>query len=90
MIRVLIDLLGWIGAGGLLLAYGLVSAGRLPGKGAVFQLMNLTGAALLAVNTAYHGAWPSAVLNIIWIGIGGVTLANLVAAARQAGDIRGP
>lgn len=83
MIRLFIDLLGWLGAGGLLLAYGLVSSGRLAGKGATFQSINLIGAGLLAINTAYYGAWPSTALNVVWIGIGAVTVMRLVAAARM-------
>jgi hypothetical protein len=34
------------------------------------------GAAGFVVNTAYHGAIPSMVLNIIWCGIAVVTLAR--------------
>ena len=66
----LVDVLGWAGAASLLLAYGLTSAGRLPPEGARFQMLNLFGAFALTVNSAYHGAWPSAALNIVWIGIG--------------------
>lgn len=66
----LVDVLGWAGAASLLLAYGLTSVGRLPPEGARFQMLNLFGAFALTVNSAYHGAWPSAALNIVWIGIG--------------------
>lgn len=72
---------GWLGAVVLLAAYGLASAGRLPADGIRFQLMNLAGAAALTVNTAYHGAWPSAALNVVWIIIG---LAALRRARRRA------
>jgi hypothetical protein len=66
--------LGWLGAAGLLLAYGLTSTGRLAPEGARFQLLNLAGALALTANSAYHSAWPSAVLNVVWIGIGAVAL----------------
>jgi len=69
-----IDAVGWAGAASLLLAYGLTSAGRLPPEGARFQLLNLGGALALTVNSAYHGAWPSAALNIVWIAIGAAAL----------------
>jgi hypothetical protein len=55
----LIDAAGWAGAGALLLAYGLVSTGRLNGRSFGFQLLNLFGAVGLLAN----GAWPSAALN---------------------------
>lgn len=66
----LIAAVGWLGAGLLLLAYGLVSAGRLRTEKASFQVLNLVGAVALVANSGYHGAWPSVVLNLAWIGIG--------------------
>jgi hypothetical protein len=30
--------------------------------------MNLVGGALLMVNSGYYGAWPSAALNLVWVG----------------------
>jgi hypothetical protein len=70
----LITAIGWLGAGLLLLAYGLVSAGRLRTEAASFQTLNLAGAAALVVNSAYHGALPSAALNLAWISIGLVAM----------------
>jgi hypothetical protein len=39
--------------------------------------MNVVGAAGFIINGWWHGALPSAVLNIIWMAIGGVTLWRL-------------
>jgi hypothetical protein len=69
-VNLLIAVVGWLGAGLLLLAYGLTSVGRLSPEGSRFQTLNLTGALALTVNSGYHGAWPSAALNIVWIVIG--------------------
>ena len=77
MTRVLVDVLGWIGAGALLSAYALVSAGRLSGRGLGFQVLNLVGAVGLLVNGVYHGAWPSAGLNTVWLVVGIVALTRL-------------
>jgi hypothetical protein len=44
----------------------LVSLGRLTGQSPVFQWMNLIGAAGFVVNGWWHGALPSATLNIVW------------------------
>jgi hypothetical protein len=71
---VVIAVVGWAGAALLLGAYALVSAGRLAGGGLTFQLMNLGGAAGLAINSAVNGAWPSVALNLVWIAVGAVTL----------------
>ena len=69
-LRFVIDVIGWAGAAALLAAYGLVSAKRLEGDSMTFQLLNLIGAILLTINTAYYGAFPSTFVNVVWIGIG--------------------
>ena len=66
----LIDVAGWIGMALLIGAYSLVTAGRILGTSLTFQLMNLVGGALLMVNSAWYGAWPSAALNLVWVVIG--------------------
>jgi hypothetical protein len=77
----LVNVLGWAGAACLLLAYGLASTGRVPAEGARFQVMNLGGALALTVNSSYYGAWPSAALNVVWIGIG---VGALIRGARRS------
>jgi hypothetical protein len=67
---VLVNVAGWIGMALLLGAFALVSKGTLAGTSRLYQLMNLVGAALLIINSGYYRAWPSAVLNVIWVGIG--------------------
>ncbi len=66
----LIDIAGWIGMALLIGAYALVTTGRILGPSLRFQLMNLVGGALLMVNSAWYGAWPSAALNLVWVVIG--------------------
>ena len=78
-----VTVLGWAGAASLLVAYGLTSTGKLPPEGARFQSLNLAGAFALTVNSGYHGAWPSAALNLVWIIIG---LTALVRARRRGGQ----
>ena len=58
----------------ILLAYLLLSAGKLTGQSAAYQWMNVVGAAGFIVNGWWHGALPSAALNVIWMVIGGVAL----------------
>ncbi len=69
-----VNVLGWVGMAQLIGAYALVTAGRIHGTGLAFQLMNLFGGGFLMVNSAYYGAWPSAVLNLVWVVIGTVGL----------------
>jgi hypothetical protein len=70
----LIEIVGWAGAALILVAYLLLSMGRLTGQSAVYQWMNVFGAAGFTINGWWHGALPSAALNVIWMLIGGVAL----------------
>ena len=72
-----VDVLGWIGAVALLLAYGLISAGRMKGDGTKYQSLNLVGSAGLIVNSTWYGAYPSTFVNVIWIGIAIVALVGI-------------
>jgi len=65
-----VEVVGWAGAVLILLAYLLLSAGRLTGQSLTYQAMNVLGAAGFVVNGWWHRALPSAVLNILWLGIG--------------------
>jgi hypothetical protein len=58
----------------ILLAYLLLSMGRLTGQSASYQWMNVVGAAGFVINGWWHGALPSAALNVLWLMIGGVAL----------------
>ena len=65
----LIEIVGWIAALLVLGAYILVTTGRITGVSPVFQWMNALGSAFFVLNTWWHGAIPSMVLNIIWCAI---------------------
>jgi hypothetical protein len=65
-----VELAGWAGALAVLLAYGLVSAERVTSRSWAYQLLNIGGAIGLVINSSWNGAIPSAVVNLIWIGIG--------------------
>lgn len=72
--NVLIDVVGWIGALAILVAYALVSTRKLESHSTPYQLLNLVGGACLIVNTVYYRAYPSAVLNGFWAGIAVYTI----------------
>jgi hypothetical protein len=71
-----------IGAVLVLTAYVLMSLGRISGMSPAFQWMNALGAGFFVLNTWWHGAIPSMVLNIIWSAIGFSTLWKIRRAAR--------
>ncbi|HEX8931891.1 MAG TPA: hypothetical protein VF810_01925 [Patescibacteria group bacterium] len=63
----LIEIIGWIGTISILLAYFLVSIKKLNANSKEFQLLNLFGSLGIIVNTWYHKAIPSVVLNAVWL-----------------------
>jgi hypothetical protein len=81
---VLIDVVGWLGVAGLLVAYGLVSAKKLAGDSAIYQSLNLLGAGLLIANSFYYGAFPSVGINVIWVAIAVYTLVSRGLARRDS------
>lgn len=66
----LVDGLGWVGAAAVVAPYALVSIGRLSGTSLAFAALNVLGGVLLLLNTWYHEAYPSAVVNVVWTAIG--------------------
>jgi aconitate hydratase len=79
-----VEIAGWVGASLILGAYLLLSIGRVTGRSPLYQWMNVAGAAGFIVNGWWHGAIPSAVLNIVWMLIGAVSLWK-IAQRRSAG-----
>ena len=65
----LVAVAGWAGAVLVLVAYVLLSMRRIDGHSTTYHVMNLLGALGIAANSGWNGAVPSAVLNVIWIGI---------------------
>ena len=66
----LVEMAGWAGALLILAAYALLTAERVTSRSALYQGMNVAGAAGFIVNGWWHGALPSATLNVIWMLIG--------------------
>jgi hypothetical protein len=75
--EVLVEVAGWAGAALILLGYLLITAGTLTGQSPLYQWMNVGGAAGFIVNGWWHGAIPSAALNVVWMLIGTFALIRL-------------
>lgn len=61
-----IDVIGWIGALLVVIAYALISFKRVEANSLKYQLLNIFGSVCLIINTYYYGAIPSTLVNIIW------------------------
>jgi hypothetical protein len=70
----LIEIMGWIGAIEVLLAYGLISLNKVDSKSLFFQLLNLTGGLLLIVYTLHLKSYASAFVNIVWVLVAVVSI----------------
>ena len=61
-----VNIIGWAGSVAVITAYFMISTNRTVGHSKIYQLLNLTGALCLMVNTAYYHAYPSALVNVVW------------------------
>ncbi|HEX8468371.1 MAG TPA: hypothetical protein VF620_11255 [Allosphingosinicella sp.] len=59
--------------------------GKVTGQSALYQGMNVVGAAGFIVNGWWHGAIPSASLNVVWMLIGGFALLRILKRRRAEG-----
>ncbi|MDQ3144828.1 MAG: hypothetical protein M3Q57_08130 [Pseudomonadota bacterium] len=82
MLDIFMEVVGWIGALLILAGYGLLSAGKLNARNPAYQWLNVIGAIGFILNSGWNGAWPSAALNVIWVGIGAVALARIFGRRR--------
>jgi hypothetical protein len=76
--QIAIEVAGWAGAILILLAYLLLSAAKLTGQSLLYQGMNVVGAAGFVVNGWWHGAIPSASLNVLWLLIGAIASCRIL------------
>jgi len=83
MLDIAIEVIGWVAALLILVAYGLLSAGRLTANSPLYQWMNVVGAFGFIINSGWNGAIPSAALNVVWAGIGVTALWRI---ARRKGS----
>ena len=83
-LEIAVEVAGWTGAALILGAYLMLSMGRVTGQSLLYQAMNVAGAAGFIVNGWWHGAVPSAVLNVIWMMIGGMALWRISAKRKSS------
>lgn len=81
-VTLVVNILGWLGVVALLLAYALISAGKVKGDSVPYQIMNLGGSACILVNSLSFGAYPSVGINAVWMVIAALALANALRPRR--------
>ncbi len=62
-----IEIIGWIGAVLIVGAYFFNINGKLKSSSIVYIISNLLGGIFFTLNTFVHKAYPSMIVNIIWV-----------------------
>ncbi len=62
-----IEIIGWIGAVLIVGSYFLNINGKLQSNSAIYIISNLFGGIFFAINTFVHQAYPSMIVNVIWV-----------------------
>jgi hypothetical protein len=65
--NLLIEILGWVASVLIVGAYALNIYGKLDTKAPAYIWANLVGGTFFVINTYAHGAYPSAVVNVVWV-----------------------
>ncbi|MCX6313374.1 MAG: hypothetical protein NTX08_01415 [Sphingobacteriales bacterium] len=69
MMHILIEIIGWIGSVLILGSYFFNINGKLKSNSKTYIISNLLGGIFFTINTLVHQAYPSMIVNIIWIFI---------------------
>ena len=69
-----LELIGWLGAGLLLLGFALNLFQKIGANSTSYLLLNLVGSLLLLYNAYVNGAFPFVAVNFVWVVFSGIKL----------------
>lgn len=76
----IIDILGWVGAIVLLLAFGLSMRKVIGMQTMTYVLLNLIGSLCLVINAYALGVYPFLIINVFWLIISSHQLVKMLLA----------
>jgi len=76
--EVWITAMGWIGSLAVIAAYALNSLQKIKSDSLIFQVLNLTGAVLLIINSVFKEAYPFTFINTVWAVIAVVAIFRMM------------
>jgi len=76
--NLLLESLGWVGSLIIVVVYGLNSYQKIKSDSLTFQLLNLTGAIFLIINSVYKQVYPFTFINSVWAVIAMVAIIGIV------------
>jgi len=66
-VKLLIDIIGWIGSIMVIAAYGLNSYQKIKSNSLIFLLLNLFGGIFLIIYSVYYTAYANTFINVVWV-----------------------
>ncbi len=79
----LVQIVGWVGAAMVILAYVLVSSDKLEGESRTYQALNLFGAIGVGISVFEQRAWPALSIQVVWGIVAMVALFRSFGAAES-------
>ena len=70
----ILDLIGWLGAGSLLLGFVLNVFQKITADSRSYLLLNLIGSLLLLYNAYQNAAYPFVAVNFVWVVFSAIKL----------------
>jgi membrane protein insertase Oxa1/YidC/SpoIIIJ len=67
--EMIVEVLGWLASVLIVGSYGLNLWGKLKANSPLYVWANIIGGLFFVLNTYYHKAYPSMMVNIIWVVI---------------------
>lgn len=65
--KLIIDILGWIGSIAVIAAYGLNSYQKIKSDSYLFLSLNLLGGVFLIIYSYYYTAYANTFINVVWV-----------------------
>ncbi|HRJ29060.1 MAG TPA: hypothetical protein PLV21_09690 [Cyclobacteriaceae bacterium] len=76
--KILIDIIGWIGSVMVIAAYGLNSYQKIKSDSLVFLLLNMVGGVFLIIYSVYYTAYANTFINVVWVIIAIPAIVQLI------------
>jgi hypothetical protein len=82
--KLLIDIIGWIGSIMLIAAYALNSYQKIKSDSFLFLILNLVAGLFLILYTWYYKAFANTFINVVWVIIAIPALIKLLSKSKAA------